>query len=141
MFSHVTVGCSDLEAAGHFYDAVLTPLGLVRRPVEPDGGPASVCWVMSGTTLPRFYAYHPYDGRRCSVGNGGMVAFAARDEIAVDQAYRAGLQLGGTDEGAPGVRKAYGNGTVYYGAYLRDPDGNKVHIVFRGGIAEAINRK
>lgn len=96
MFSHVTVGCSDLEAAGHFYDAVLTPLGLVRRLVVPDGGPASVCWVMSGTTLPRFYAYHPYDGRRCSVGNGGIVAFAAPDEVAVDRAYGAGLQLGGT---------------------------------------------
>jgi catechol 2,3-dioxygenase-like lactoylglutathione lyase family enzyme len=92
-------------------------------------------------TLPRFYAYHPYDGRRCSVGNGGMVAFAAPDEIAVDHAHRAGLQLGGTGEGAPGDREAYGNGTVYYGAYLRDPDGNNVHIVFRGGIAEAIDRK
>jgi catechol 2,3-dioxygenase-like lactoylglutathione lyase family enzyme len=75
------------------------------------------------------------------LANGGMGASAAPDEVAVDQAYRAGLQLGGTDEGAPGVRKACGNGTVCYGAYLRDPDGNKVHIVVRGGIAEAIDRK
>lgn len=61
MFSHITVGVSDLDAAAAFYDAILLPLGLQRREVTPDGGPAARCWVMPGQTLPRFYAYQPFD--------------------------------------------------------------------------------
>lgn len=45
MFSHITVGSCDLERAGHFYDALLNPLGLVRRLLTSDGGPAALCWV------------------------------------------------------------------------------------------------
>jgi len=52
MFSHVTVGVSDLDRAGSFYDALLVPLGLARRPVTPDGGPPSLCWHRPGTSLP-----------------------------------------------------------------------------------------
>jgi catechol 2,3-dioxygenase-like lactoylglutathione lyase family enzyme len=64
-----------------------------------------------------------------------MVAFLAPDPKAVDAAYQAGLAAGGTDEGGPGPRVRYGRG--YYGAYLRDPDGNKVHVVHRGDLPEA----
>ncbi|KOF20883.1 lactoylglutathione lyase [Ensifer adhaerens] len=135
MFSHVTVGCSDLGRATLFYDAVLEPLGLVQRPVTPDGGPASSCWIAPGQALPRFYVYEPFDRNPASVGNGSMVAFLAPASAAVDRAYAAGLAAGGTDEGAPGPRPHYGDG--YYGAYLRDPDGNKVHVVFRGDLQPA----
>ncbi|WP_406855232.1 VOC family protein [Alsobacter sp. KACC 23698] len=133
MFSHVTVGCSDLDRAARFYDAVLPPLGLQRRAVMPDGGPASACWVSPDAILPRFYVYQPFDGKPASAGNGAMVAFLAADSAAVDAAYASGLRAGGTDEGKPGPRPHYGDG--YYGAYLRDPDGNKVHVVCRGDIA------
>ena len=51
MFSHITVGVSDLDAAAAFYDAILLPLGLQRREVTPDGGPAARCWVMPGQTM------------------------------------------------------------------------------------------
>jgi catechol 2,3-dioxygenase-like lactoylglutathione lyase family enzyme len=61
-----------------------------------------------------------------------MVAFTAPSPNAVDAAYAAGLLAGGHDEGEPGLRSHYGDG--YYGAYLRDPDGNKVHIVHRGDL-------
>jgi catechol 2,3-dioxygenase-like lactoylglutathione lyase family enzyme len=132
MFSHVTVGCSDLERAALFYDSVLTPLGLRRRPVTPDGGPAAACWIQPNNTLPRFYVYMPFDRRPMSVGNGSMVAFLAPSHAAVDTAHAAGLAAGGRDEGAPGPRPHYGAG--YYGAYLRDPDGNKLHIVYRGDL-------
>lgn len=135
MFSHVTVGCSDLARATLFYDAVLEPLGLVQRPVAPDGGPASSCWIAPGQALPRFYVYEPFDRKPVSVGNGSMVAFLAPAPAAVDRAYAAGLAAGGSDEGAPGPRPHYGDG--YYGAYLRDPDGNKVHVVFRGDLPPA----
>jgi catechol 2,3-dioxygenase-like lactoylglutathione lyase family enzyme len=130
MFSHITVGVSDLDRAAAFYDALLTPLGLAQREVVPDGGPPSRCWHMPGVNLPRFYAYLPFDGRSCSAANGGMVAFLAPSPEAVEHAYAEGLQQGGSDEGPPGPRPHYG--PDYCGAYLRDPDGNKVHIVHRG---------
>nr|WP_272214565.1 VOC family protein [Marinicella sp. W31]MDC2880189.1 VOC family protein [Marinicella sp. W31] len=130
MFSHVTVGTNDMERAATFYDAVLTPLGLERRAVEPDGGPAARCWIAKDRPLPRFYVYEPFDVAKATAGNGAMVAFDAASAVAVNAAYRAGLSFGGRDAGAPGPRPHYGDG--YYGAYLRDPDGNKVHIVFRG---------
>ena len=132
MFSHVTVGCSDLDRAARFYDALLLPLGLRRRPVTPDGGPAAACWVVPDQPLPRFYVYQPFDRSPMSVGNGSMVAFLAAGPVAVDEAHKAGLASGGRDEGAPGPRPHYGAG--YYGAYLRDPDGNKVHVAYRGDL-------
>lgn len=132
MYSHVTVGCSDLDRAGEFYDAVLAPVGLRRRTVAPDGGPPALCWIVPGRTLPRFYVYIPFDGKPARAGNGSMVAFNAPSPAAVDAAHRAGLAAGGSDDGAPGPRPRYGDG--YYGAYLRDPDGNKVQIVHRGDV-------
>lgn len=132
MFSHVTVGCDDLDAAGRFYDALLAPLGLVRREVKADGGPPALCWVVHERTLPRFYVYRPLDGRAANPGNGAMTAFLARSPAEVDAAHAAGLAAGGSGEGAPGERPNYGAG--YYGAYLRDPGGNKLHIVHRGDL-------
>lgn len=132
MFSHITVGCSDIDRAAAFYDAVLYPLGFQRRPVKPDGGPASACWFMPGQPLPRFYAYLPFDRQPATAGNGSMVAFLAQTPAAVDAAYAAGIAARGTDDGPPGPRPHYGDG--YYGAYLRDPDGNKVHVVCRNDL-------
>ncbi|HDZ71363.1 VOC family protein [Aurantimonas sp. C2-6-R+9] len=132
MFSHVTVGVSDLQFASRFYDAVLQPLGLRQRAVLADGGPPSLCWVCRDNALPRFYAYVPFDGGSATPGNGSMVAFLAPSEEAVSDAHAAGLAVGGKNEGAPGPRPHYGDG--YFGAYLRDLDGNKVHIVYRGDL-------
>ena len=135
MFSHVTVGSADLRQAALFYDALLAPLGLIRREVVPDGGPSALCWVSPNAALPRFYVYSPLDGAAASAGNGSMVAFLAESESAVDSAYAAALRAGGICEGPPGQRPNYGPG--YYGAYLRDPEGNKVHVVHRGDLAAA----
>ena len=62
-----------------------------------------------------------------SVGNGITVGLDAPDRAAVDAAHKAGLSAGGKDEGAPGLRTHYHPN--YYGAYLRDPDGNKICVV------------
>ena len=132
MFSHITVGVSDLDKAAAFYDAILLPLGLKQRPVTPDGGPGARCWVLPDRTLPRFYAYQPFNRQPPSAGNGSMVAFTAQNEQQVRQAYAAGLAAGGTSEGEAGERTHYGRG--YFGAYLRDPDGNKIHIAYRGDL-------
>lgn len=130
MFSHVVLGANDLARMIAFYDAVLTPLGLVRRP-DPDGSPGA-CWDIPGTPLPQLFIGAPFDGRPATAGNGVMVAFTATEPTLVDRAHAAGLMAGGSDEGAPGQRPQYGAG--YYGAYLRDPEGNKLHVVVRGDI-------
>jgi catechol 2,3-dioxygenase-like lactoylglutathione lyase family enzyme len=132
LFSHVTVGCTNIELAGVFYDALLIPIGLTRRPVTPDGGPRALCWIQPGNTLPRFYVYEPFDGKSASVGNGSMVAFLALSPSAVNEAFSAAMNHGGTSDGKPGPRNNYGPG--YYGAYVRDPDGNKIHIAYRGDL-------
>jgi catechol 2,3-dioxygenase-like lactoylglutathione lyase family enzyme len=132
VFSHVTVGTQDLERAGRFYDALLAPLGSRQRVVIPDDGPLALCWVSGDAPLPRFYVYCPRDGRPATVGNGSMAAFLAPTKEAVKASWNSGLANGGTDEGASGERPHYGEG--YFGAYLRDPDGNKVHIVYRGDL-------
>lgn len=135
MFSHVTVGARDLHRLARFYDAALAPLGLRRRDVTPDGRPPAACRVGADAALPRFYVHVPFDGRPASAGNGCMVAFLAPSPEAVREAHTAGLAAGGTDEGAPGERPQYGRG--YHGAYLRDPEGNKLHVVPRGDLAAA----
>ncbi len=137
MFSHICVGSTDLNRAALFYDAVLAELGLIRRHVTPDGGPPAVCWVDPRQPLPRFYAYLPRDGQPASSGNGSMVAFLAGSHDAVRRAHAIGLAHGGQDEGAPGLRPNYGQG--YFGAYLRDPDGNKIHLAVRGDLEACVD--
>ena len=133
MFSHVMVGARDLARMGAFYDAVLAPLGLARRwEGEGDGGPPGIGWAAPGSPLPTFLVQEPFDRRPASAGNGCMTAFLAPSPEAVRAAHAAGLAAGGADEGAPGERPRYARG--YYGAYLRDPEGNKLHVVHRGDL-------
>lgn len=132
MFSHLMLGARDLALMTAFYDALLRPLGIERRPSEPDSGPPGSVWLQPGTAMPQFFVQAPFDGQPATVGNGGMVAFLAADPGTVDRAYAGGMAAGGTDAGPPGPRPHYGDG--YYGAYLRDPEGNKVHVVHRGDV-------
>ncbi|MFC4593656.1 VOC family protein [Sphingobium tyrosinilyticum] len=55
------------------------------------------------------------------------MCFEAADRETVREFYRLALKLGGTDEGAPGTRPNYD--AYYYGAFVRDPDGNKIEAV------------
>ncbi|MBB2202598.1 VOC family protein [Gluconacetobacter tumulisoli] len=129
MFSHVTVGVRDVGRAATFYDAVLAPLGIVRSWTAEDG--RFVGWRKpdgqeeDGT----FFIGSPFDGQPPAPGNGWMCAFAAPSHAAVQAAHDAAMSHGGTDEGAPGPRPQYG--PHYFGAYMRDPDGNKLHVVCR----------
>ena len=132
MFSHVTLGANDLDSARRFYDALLTPLGLERREMKPDGGAVGLCWRKPGARIPWFFVFQPYDKRPANPGNGTMVAFLAPSAEIVRQCYDAAMAAGGRCEGAPGERPHYAPG--YYGAYLRDPEGNKVHVTYRGDL-------
>ena len=122
MFSHVTVGSNDLPKAKDFYDRLLGPLGLVRRADYPKGagygqaGARAQIWVVQ-----------PLDDKPASSGNGVTIGLEAPDRATVDACHAAAIAAGGTDEGAPGLRAHYHPN--YYGAYLRDPDGNKICVV------------
>jgi catechol 2,3-dioxygenase-like lactoylglutathione lyase family enzyme len=126
MFSHVTIGTTDLARAVTFYDAALAPLGIERVPSKYESWAA---WRRPGEG-PTLWVGRPYDGQPASRGNGWMAAFAAPSRAAVDAAHAAALAAGGADEGAPGPRPHFT--PDYYGAYVRDPDGNKLHFVRRG---------
>lgn len=118
MFSHIMVGTNDVAAAKTFYDAVLSALGYDEGILIRDG--AGVAYA---SQQGMFAALSPNDGNPATVGNGGTVGFAAPDPAVVDAAYAAGLAAGGTCEGAPGPRPMFPGA---YGAYLRDPTGNKI---------------
>ena len=126
MFSHVTIGTSDLDRAIAFYDAALAPLGIVRAGGKYTGWAA---WHRPGEAA-KLWVGLPLDGQPAGRGNGWMAALAAPSRAAVDAAHAAALAAGGRDEGAPGPRPHYA--PDYYGAYVRDPDGNKLHFVYRG---------
>lgn len=124
MISHVFIGVNDFPAAFRFYDAVLCSLGHVLRFQEL--GRPWAGWQMPGQPRPLFLIGAPQNGEPARVGNGAMVALLAQTRAAVDAAHAAGLETGGSDEGAPGLRAQYH--ADYYGAYLRDSEGNKIAI-------------
>lgn len=121
MFSHVFVSVGDFERALLFYRPVMQGLGLELRFCERDKPWAG--WHGTGRTRPFFVICKPHNGLPHAPGNGQMVAFAAADRAMVRTVHRVALAQGGSCEGAPGLRAQYH--PHYYGAYFRDPDGNK----------------
>lgn len=126
MFSHVTIGTRNLDRAIKFYDSVLAPLGIERVSSKY---PNWAAWHRPGEPQ-KLWVGLPYNKQPATVGNGCMAAFTAPSRVAVDAAYAAAIAAGGVDEGPPGPRVSYA--PDYYGAYVRDPDGNKLHFVRRG---------
>ena len=122
MFSHLTVGSNDIARSKRFYDEVAKPLGLVRHMEVPGG-----LGYGRKDGRPQLWIVTPLDKQAASVGNGITIGLDAETRPAVDAAYAAAIANGGKDEGKPGLRANYHPN--YYGAYVRDPDGNKVCIV------------
>lgn len=118
IFTHVFLGTNNKEKAKAFYDAVLAPLGVNNLGSFGEKGT-----MIYGVKGPSLFIGAPRDGGPATVANGGTVGFRAPNPEAVDAFHAAGLANGGTCEGEPGPREAVPNS---YGAYLRDPDGNKV---------------
>ena len=127
VFSHVTVGASDVRALAAFYDAIFAPMGASRCFTDDQWGAAG--W--RDGAGPAFYIGTPFNREAATVGNGWMCAFKASSQEVVDAVYAAALAHGGKSEGEPGLRPQYA--PDYYGAYFRDPEGNKLHVVHRGG--------
>lgn len=121
MFSHIFVSVSDFERALHFHSAVMACLGHEQRFCDLEKPWAG--WHSTGDARPLFVICKPYDGQPHAPGNGQMVAFLAPSRNSVRQTHQTALAHGGTCEGPPGLRTHYH--PHYYGAYFRDPDGNK----------------
>ena len=122
MIDHTGVSASDFAAASKFYDAAFAALGgamLMKVPLEHTGGVQVAGY---GRDKPDFW-----------ITEGPVqtppvhVAFAAGSRAEVDAFYKAAMTAGGTDNGAPGLRPHYH--PDYYGAFVRDPDGNNIEAV------------
>lgn len=121
MIGYVTVGSNDLEKSRNFYDALMPSIGASRIMEFGDN------FTMYGTSMgrPGLAVCKPYDGNAATAGNGNMASIACDSRAKVDAFYSKAMELGATDEGPPGVRGDEGP-RAFYGAYFRDPDGNKL---------------
>ncbi len=126
MIAYVTVGTDNIALAKQFYDAILPALGYGLK-VSAEGLSYALP-VPSGQSpvYPDFYVKPTFDGRPATAGNGAMVAFEAQNQRQVRALHAAALLAGGTDEGQPGFRPAYG--ARFFVCYLRDPQGNKIAL-------------
>ena len=119
--SHVSVGVNDLPRARAFYDPLMQILGLRIRQADGES-------VDYGTDDALSYSLEtPVNGDPATAGNGVHIAFEALDQETVNRFHREALRLGGRDAGGPGLRPEYG--PTYYGAFVFDPDGNKIEAV------------
>ena len=115
MIGYTTIGVSDMDRACAFYDALLDVIGgkqlmgmdRIKFYGTGEGGMLAVCI--------------PYNEEPQACGNGNMIAINGGDRATVDKLYAKARELGATDEGEPGERMP-----VFYGAYVRDLDGNKI---------------
>jgi catechol 2,3-dioxygenase-like lactoylglutathione lyase family enzyme len=126
VFTHIVVGTNDPAASAAFYDATFAALGV---PGNRMGEAAYYGSYENGF----FSVGRPRDGEPATHANGGTIGLSAPDQAAVDAWHAAGLANGGSDEGAPGRRDM--PDAKLYGAYLRDPVGNKL-CAFTTNVSE-----
>ena len=124
MIGYTMVGTRDLDRSLRFYDPLFSELGWDQCWRDEQ----SASWGdKDNETAPRFFTGYPFDEQQAGVGNGAMTAFLAEGPAMIDRLYEIAMRRGGSDEGGPGFRPHYGEG--FYGAYVRDPDGNKLAFV------------
>lgn len=118
LIDHVHLVVSDLGASKKFYGAIFEVLGVPPYPHAAGSFGYDELYV----STKEMSSTKELTGRV-------HLAFATRDKALVEKAYRAGLEAGGKDNGAPGDRPYHPG---YYAAFLLDPDGNNIEIVFHG---------
>lgn len=117
MIDHISLYGSNFSKLKEFYSKALAPLGytvmmeMAEWKVIGFGNGRPDLWVMEKTGIG---AQH--------------VAFVADSKTIVDSFYKASINAGGKDNGAPGYRKEYTPG--YYAAFIHDPDGNNIEVVY-----------
>ena len=123
MIDHIGVVVSDFAKSKEFYSKALAPIGyslLAEFPASMTGhtdvagfgeSPKPDFWLIKG--VPNTPPVH--------------VAFRVSNRSTVDAFFKAAIQAGGRDNGAPGLRPHYH--PDYYGAFVLDPDGHNVEAV------------
>jgi catechol 2,3-dioxygenase-like lactoylglutathione lyase family enzyme len=119
MIDHISVAVSDLGKSAAFYDRLLAPLGMTRVADRENS-------VGYGKRYPEFWINARPGMSSVETNTGVHICLRARTTDIVDAFHAAALAHGGADDGAPGPRQ--GEMTEYYGAFVRDPDGNKVEV-------------
>ena len=124
MLGYVTIGTNNMEQARAFYGALLADLGMKElfdneRLYFYGDNPKGPYVVVGG----------PHNKQAATVGNGMMVALQCKDNDHINAMHTKALELGASDEGAPGERVP----GMFYGAYVRDLDGNKICFYRMGG--------
>jgi catechol 2,3-dioxygenase-like lactoylglutathione lyase family enzyme len=117
MIAHTTIPVSDYKKAKEFYTAVLATLGYTQNMEYGEAagfndGKNTDFWIAT------------YDEGVIPL----HIAFQAKDKAEVEAFYKAALEAGAKDNGAPGYRKDYWPG--YYAAFVYDADGHNVEAVF-----------
>ena len=125
MLGFVTVGTNNLKEAGIFNDAVFDVLGAKRS----QEGERIIMWSgKSGTGSVAVIT--PFDKTPATAGNGTMLSLDAGDPKTVQAVHAKAIEMGATNDGAPGPR---GTG-CFYGCYFRDQDGNKLVAFYQEEI-------
>ncbi|MBR9653276.1 VOC family protein [Thalassovita aquimarina] len=117
MIGYMTIGVSDMERAKKFYTDLFADQG---AKVVIDSG--RIAFIGTERGKPMLAVCEPYDKEAPTPGNGVMVAFPTSTKDEAEALYNKAMSLGATDEGKPGQRIP----DRFYGAYVRDPDGNKL---------------
>jgi predicted lactoylglutathione lyase len=117
MISYVTIGVSDLEKSEKFYADLLEPLG-AKTLIKMD----RIIFIGKSMQAPMLAICIPHNKQPQHCGNGNMLAIAPGSKEQVDAMYKRAIDLGAKCDGEPGQRIP----DVFYGAYIRDLDGNKI---------------
>lgn len=129
MIGYVTLGSNDLGKARGFYDSLFGSIGAGRLMEFGENFTLyGMGWHQAGVAVCK-----PNNGEAATAGNGNMVALVLDSRDKVDALHAKALELGGSCEGPPGLRGDEGD-QAFYGAYFRDPEGNKF-CAFRTGPA------
>ena len=122
MIGYITIGTKDMEQAKAFWSGLLEPIG---ASVMMDMG--RLAMIGTGMDSPMLAVCVPHNEEDPAPGNGNMVALQAGSREKVDELHARAMELGASDEGAPGERMP-----TFYGGYFRDPDGNKAVFFHMG---------
>ena len=120
MIDHISIAVRDLDASAAFYTKVLAPLELTRLVDRP-------AMVGFGKRYPELWLNARPAMAPLPADVGAHAAFRAPSPEAVSSFHAAALAAGGTCDGPPGPRAAAM--TTYFGAFIRDLDGNRVEAV------------
>ncbi|MCK2148512.1 VOC family protein [Marinobacter alexandrii] len=117
MIGYVTIGVSDINKAKDFYTKLLTDMD---AKILLDMG--RIAFIGKNMGTPMLAVCEPFNQEPNHPGNGNMFALQPGSKEAVDAHYHKALELGGSCDGEPGQRIP----NQFYGAYVKDPDGNKL---------------